>query len=214
MHVRVAARVGPDERLVRAVYLVGEHVEQHLRVALRAQVPREEGLGALQGPPQLLRVGEVAVVYQVDAERRVDEEGLRLGGRGRAGGRVAHVAEPHGALEGVDGLLVAEDVGDEAVGLVLVELGAVDLEGKSWFFFSRRKKLSEFFFFFFSNARRKRKKVKQKAKDVFSHRDHARRVLPSVLQHQQALVELDAGRAGGLVDADDAALAGDGPAAG
>ena len=42
---------------------------------------------------------------------------------------------------------------------------------------------------------------------------HAGRVLPPVLQHEQTLVELDAGRAGGLVDADDAALAGDGAAA-
>jgi len=37
------------------------------------------------------------------------------------------VAQAHGALEPVERLLVAEDVRDEAVGLVLVELGAVDL---------------------------------------------------------------------------------------
>lgn len=63
---------------------------------------------------------------------------------------------------------------------------------------------------FFSLFRTLARKKKQK---TFSHRDHARGVLPPVLQHQQALVELDAGRAGGLVDADDAALARDGAAA-
>jgi hypothetical protein len=125
--VAVAGRRAPHKRLVRAVDLVGEHVEQDLRVALRAQVPRKERLGALEGAAQLLSVGQVAVVDEVDAQRRVDEEGLRLGGRGRAGGRVPHVAQAHGALEPVERLLVAEDVRNEAVGLVLVEFGAVDL---------------------------------------------------------------------------------------
>ena len=69
----------------------------------------------------------------------------------------------------------------------------------------------EFFSLFSSSLLLERKKTPKKK--TLSYRDHARGVLPPVLQHQQALVELDAGRAGGLVDADDAALAGDGAAA-
>ena len=213
MDVWVGAGVVPDKRLVRPVDLVRENIQQNFRVGLRAQVPREERLGAFQGIAKLLCVCEVAVVNQVDPERRVDEKGLRLCGRGRAGCRIANVAQPHGALQGVDGLLVSEDVGDEAVGLVLVELGAVDLwlkngeetEGKSfeWRFFF-------FFGFFFLPVFFPAQKNRGKTK---THRDHARGVLAAVLQHEQALVKLDAGRARGLVDADDAALAGDGAAA-
>ena len=78
-------------------------------------------------------------------------------------------------------------------------------EGKSfeWRFFF-------FFGFFFLPVFFPAQKNRGKTK---THRDHARGVLAAVLQHEQALVKLDAGRARGLVDADDAALAGDGAAA-
>ena len=38
----------------------------------------EEGLAALQALAQAAGVGEVAVVYEVDAQRGVDKERLRL----------------------------------------------------------------------------------------------------------------------------------------
>ena len=38
----------------------------------------EEGLAALQALAQAARIGEVAVVDEVDAQRGVDEERLRL----------------------------------------------------------------------------------------------------------------------------------------
>ncbi len=55
----------------------------------------EEGLAALQRLAELVHIGQVAVVDEVDAERRVDKEGLRLLRRRAARGRVAHVADAH-----------------------------------------------------------------------------------------------------------------------
>jgi hypothetical protein len=66
-----------------------------LGVGVGAQVAAEEGLAALQRLTELVHVGQVAVVDEVDAERRVDKEGLRLLGRRAAGRRVAHVADAH-----------------------------------------------------------------------------------------------------------------------
>ena len=75
----------------RGLQLVGEHVDEQLGVGARVEVPAvlvEELVG------QLTRVGEVAVVDEHDAVRRVDVEGLRLFfARCRALRRVAHVAE-------------------------------------------------------------------------------------------------------------------------
>jgi hypothetical protein len=211
VHVGVGARVVAHEGLVRPVDLVSKHVQQHLRVALRAQVPGEEGLRALQSLAELLGVRQIAVVDQIDAERGVYEKRLRLCGRGRARRGVPDVAQAHRPLQGVDRLLVAEDVGDEAVGLVLVELGAVDL-GEEIFFFLEEKERMRIRVFFLDDVRKREGEENQK-KNFFSYRDHARGVLPAVLEHQEPLVELDGGRAGGLVNADDAALAGDGAAA-
>ena len=52
--------------------------EAHLRVRVRAQVAAEEGLGAVQVCAQLVCVGQVAIVDEVDAQRAVHEEGLGL----------------------------------------------------------------------------------------------------------------------------------------
>ena len=78
------------------------------------------------------------------------------------------MAEAHRALQGVDRLLVAEDVGDEAVGLVLVELGAVDLfffffffEEKSESLFVGTSTLDEVFSFSFSIPRKRTKKERK-----------------------------------------------------
>jgi hypothetical protein len=70
---------------------------------------------------QRLAVGEVAVVRQRDAERRVDVEGLRLELRhGRPRGRVATVADADRARE-VAHVPGAKDVADVAAALVHVE---------------------------------------------------------------------------------------------
>ena len=69
----------------------------HLRVAVGAHVAVEEGGGRVEQRAQLVSVGKVAIVDEVDPKRRVDKEGLRLGGRGRPSGWVAHVADAHGA---------------------------------------------------------------------------------------------------------------------
>ena len=52
------------------------------------------------GRTHLLCVGEVAVVDEVDAQRAVDKERLRLRRRRAAGCRVAHVRNAHVACRG------------------------------------------------------------------------------------------------------------------
>jgi hypothetical protein len=77
----------------RQLQLVRQHVDQHLGVALGVDVAAVdvEQLGL-----QRLRIGQVAVVHQHDAEGRVDVEGLRLFfAVGVAGRRVAHLAQAH-----------------------------------------------------------------------------------------------------------------------
>ena len=76
----------------RALELVREHVDQHLGVAAGVDVAAVDVEQLLL---QRRRVGEVAVVDQDDAVRRVDVERLRLFlAVGVAGGRVADLAEP------------------------------------------------------------------------------------------------------------------------
>ena len=50
----------------------------HLRVRVGAEVAAEKGLGAVEVGAQLVCVGQVAIVYKVDAQGAVDEEGLRF----------------------------------------------------------------------------------------------------------------------------------------
>jgi hypothetical protein len=64
-------------------------------------------------------------VDEVDAERRVDKERLRLRRGEATRGGIADVADAHAALQGVDRLLV-EDVRHEAVVLTLLETDAVE----------------------------------------------------------------------------------------
>ena len=72
--------------------LVGEHVEQHFRIGAGVDVAQVRFVDLLG---QLFNVGQVTVVRQGDAVRRVDVERLSFG-RGRAtGSRVTHMANAH-----------------------------------------------------------------------------------------------------------------------
>ena len=74
-----------------ALELERQHVEQHFAVGVRVDVAKVE---LEQLALQFLAVGQVAVVAERDAERRVDVERLRLEvGERRAGGRIAAVAD-------------------------------------------------------------------------------------------------------------------------
>src|SRR5688572_4239607 len=104
-----------------ALHLAGEDVEQHLGVGAGVQMPEilaHEHVGQLGG------IGEVAVVREADAVRRVDIEGLGLvravaSRRGIAGVPYAHVAlEPQHVL-------LLEHVADQAVVLAQEELALV-----------------------------------------------------------------------------------------
>ena len=102
--------------------LVGEHVDEQLGVRAGVEVAAvdvEQLLG------ELARVGEVAVVHEHDAVRRVHVERLRLVlVVGRAAGGVAHVAEAHGAGESAH-VAGAVRLAHLALGLVHVEGAAV-----------------------------------------------------------------------------------------
>jgi hypothetical protein len=106
----------------RVADLVGEHVQQDLRVGVRVDVPAvvHEELAA-----QLVRVDEVPVVAQHDAVRRVHVERLRFGLR-RSGARrrIAAMGDAHVAHE-VAHIARAEDVAHEAAALVHVEAVAL-----------------------------------------------------------------------------------------
>jgi hypothetical protein len=99
--------------------LVGEDVQQHLRVALGVDVAVVAGK---QFGLQRLRIGEVAVVHQHDAVRRVDVERLRFFlAVGVAGGGVAHLAQARVAGQAAH-VAGAEHVAHHALGLVHEEL--------------------------------------------------------------------------------------------
>lgn len=76
--VRVEVWMLDDTSLMCAVDLVCEHIQEHLRVRGRSQHTIEEGRRRLQLGAESGRVGEVAIVDEEHAKRRVDEEGLRL----------------------------------------------------------------------------------------------------------------------------------------
>eukprot|EP00965_Chrysotila_dentata_P158690 5241882-Pleurochrysis_carterae.AAC.1 len=128
---RLLADLHGRERAVRALRLLlvlgrvcgqareelgREQVEEHLRVGAgveMAVLPQQVVL-------QLGQADQVAVVREGDAVRRVNEEGLRLGARRRAGGGVAHVANAHRTAQ-VAQLLGLEDVTRHAIVLVQAE---------------------------------------------------------------------------------------------
>ncbi len=90
---------------------VGEHVEQHFRVGAgihMAQIRLVDLLG------QLIDIGQVAVVRQGNAVRRVDVERLCLGGTGATRGGVTDVADPHVADQALH-MALLKDVANQAV---------------------------------------------------------------------------------------------------
>ncbi len=105
-----------------ALQLVREHVHEHLGVALGVDMAV---VGGEQLRLQGLRIGEVAVVRQRDAEGRIHVERLGLFlAVGVAGRRVAHLAQAHGAGQRAH-VAGAEHVAHHALGLVHVDLAAL-----------------------------------------------------------------------------------------
>jgi hypothetical protein len=83
--------------LRRALELEREDVQQHLAVGVRVDVAKIE---LEQLALERIAVGEIAVVGERDAERRVDVERLRLElGERRSGGRIAAVRDAGVARE-------------------------------------------------------------------------------------------------------------------
>ena len=80
---------------------------------------------ALEHFAELARVGEVAVVREADAVRRVHVERLGFGGVVAAGGRVAHVAHADVALE-FQHVMLLEDVAHQALALAHEQLAVGD----------------------------------------------------------------------------------------
>ncbi len=112
-------RAGVEPRVVRgALELERQHVQQDLRIGVGVDVAEVE-LEELA--LQRVAVGEVAVVRERDAERRVDVERLRLELRGGgARGRVAAVADAEVARQ-LAHVARAEHVAHVAGALVHVE---------------------------------------------------------------------------------------------
>ena len=99
-----------------------QHVDQHLGVAAGVDVATVDIEQLLL---ECMGIGQVAVVHQHDAVRRVDVEGLRLFlVEGVAGGRVTHLAQPHGAGQRAH-VAGAEHVLDHAASLVHETLRAL-----------------------------------------------------------------------------------------
>ncbi|CPI88074.1 Uncharacterised protein [Bordetella pertussis] len=123
--------------------LVRQHIEQHFGIGIGIDVA---AVDAVERLAQLAPVGQVAVVGEHDAERRIDVERLRLflAGAG-AGGGIAHLAHAAGARQRAH-VAGTEHIAHQAVRLVHVEVVALQ-------------------------------------------RGDARRVLPPVLQQQQAVIE-------------------------
>jgi hypothetical protein len=91
--------------------LVGKHVEQHFRIGIGVHMA-QVGLVDLLG--QLLDIGQVAVMRQGDAIRRVDVERLRFSRRGAARSRVAHMTDAHMANQALHVALL-EHVAHQAI---------------------------------------------------------------------------------------------------
>ena len=87
---------GRRARRAEALQLAREHVEQHFGIRRRVEVA---AIFADQHVGELRRVGQVAVVREADAVRRVDVERLRLGRAVATGRRIAHVADADVALQ-------------------------------------------------------------------------------------------------------------------
>ena len=94
-----------------------QHVQQHFGIRLRVDVAVVLFVDFLA---QRVGVGQVAVVRQRNAERRVGVERLRFIAARRAGGGVSAVRDAEPALQQLH-LLRAEHVADQAVAFVQVD---------------------------------------------------------------------------------------------
>ncbi len=112
---------GRDARRADALQLGREHVQQHLGIGGRVEVP---AVLADQHLGQLDRVGQVAVVREADAVGRVHVERLRLGGAVAAGRGIAHVADADVALQ-LQHVALLEDVAHQADVLAQEQLALV-----------------------------------------------------------------------------------------
>jgi hypothetical protein len=100
---------------------VGQHVQQDFRIGTGVDVT---AVDTEQLILELGLVGQVAVVRQRDAERRIDVERLRFLFAGRTGGRIAAVADA-GITHQRAHVTGTEHVAHQAVGLVHREHAAV-----------------------------------------------------------------------------------------
>ena len=111
-----------DARRTDALQLGGEHVEQDFRIGTGVEVA---AILAFDDFGEFARVGEIAVVREADAVRRVDVERLGFRGAVASGGRIAHVAHAHVALELLHVVLL-EHVTHQAAPLAHEQLAVED----------------------------------------------------------------------------------------
>ena len=107
---------GRIERITAGGFLdfVRQHIEQYFRIGIGIDVAP---VVLEQFDLQLLAVGQVAVVRQDDAERRIDVERLRLFLAGGAGGRIAHLADA-GIAQQRTHVARAKYISHQTIGLV------------------------------------------------------------------------------------------------
>ena len=108
-------------QLAQGLHLMGENVEQYLRIGIGVEVPQ---VVLEQLARELLGIGEVAVVCQGDAVGRVNIKRLCQGGARAARGRVAHVTDANTAAQGLH-MLLAKYVAHQPLALALAETAAV-----------------------------------------------------------------------------------------
>ena len=107
----------------RGAQFMREHIQQDFRIGRGVQLAQ---VLAKQFLAQARGVGQVAVVPERDAERRIDIERLRLGARIAAGGRVAGVPDSHAAFE-LQHVALAEYIAHQSV--VLAQIDALAVAG-------------------------------------------------------------------------------------
>ncbi len=100
-----------------------DEVDDHLGVAGRLK----DRAAAIECPPQLHRVGQIAVVGNGEAALgELGEQRLDVAQRGLAGGRIAHVADGAAAGELTDDIVAIEVARDMAHRPVRMEMLAVE----------------------------------------------------------------------------------------
>ena len=111
-----------DARRAHALQLRGQHVEQHFGIGAGVEVA---AVFAFEHFAEFTRVGEIAVVREADAVRRIHVEGLRFGGVVAPGGGITHVADADVAFE-FQHVMLLEDIAHEALALAHEQLAFGD----------------------------------------------------------------------------------------